>query len=343
MAVRMKDIAQDLGLSVVTVSKVLRGHYDIGKQTRERVLLRAKELNYRPNLMARSLVTGRSSLIGLVVPDLIHPFFAEIAKALSYTLKSKGYYLVVASSEEDPELECEEIDRMLAHKLDAMVIASAQTSTEAIRRISEQGTPLVLVDRFFRGVNSNFVGTDDYAVGVIATEHLIQVGCKHIAHIRGSGNSVGERRLEGYRDTLLKHGRALLPTYVIAPRATDVDSRQHGAEAMYKLLSLHPTPDGVFCFNDALATGAMNSILDKGLGIPADVAVIGCGNLHYVDSLRVPLSSIDQNSTEIGERTAKLIFNLLDEKKATRAKRVILKPRLAARASTMRQTVPVHH
>src|SRR3982074_1400007 len=105
MSVRMKDIAKDLGVSVITVSKVLRDHPDIGEETRERVLARVKELDYRPNLAARSLVTGRTYLVGLVVPDLLHPFFAEIAKAISEKLKGQGYYLIVSSSEEDPELE----------------------------------------------------------------------------------------------------------------------------------------------------------------------------------------------------------------------------------------------
>ena len=105
MPVKMKDMARDLGVSVVTISKALRGHPDISKATRERILLKAKELGYRPNLTARSLVTGRSSLIGLIVPDLIHPFFADIAKSLSMAMRRQGYFLVLSSSEEDPDLE----------------------------------------------------------------------------------------------------------------------------------------------------------------------------------------------------------------------------------------------
>ena len=105
MSTRMKDIARDLGVSVITISKVLRNHPDVGDETRERVLARVKELDYRPNLAARSLVTGRTYLVGLVVPDLLHPFFAEIAKSLSDVLRESGYYLIVSSSEEDPELE----------------------------------------------------------------------------------------------------------------------------------------------------------------------------------------------------------------------------------------------
>src|SRR5437763_17079583 len=116
MAARLKDIAQDLNISVVTVSKVLRDHPDIGPETRARVLQRMKELNYRPNLAARALATGRTYAIGLVVPDLVHPFFGQVAKALSGVLRRNGYCLVLSSSDDDPELEQEEIDQLLARR-----------------------------------------------------------------------------------------------------------------------------------------------------------------------------------------------------------------------------------
>src|SRR6266702_2840647 len=122
MAVRMKDIAHDLGLSVVTISKVLRDHPDIGDETRKRVLARMKELKYRPNLAARSLITGKSWTIGLIVPDLLHPFFAQIAKAISASIRKQGYSLILASSEEDPALEQQEIEQLLARQVDVILV-----------------------------------------------------------------------------------------------------------------------------------------------------------------------------------------------------------------------------
>ena len=119
MPVRMKDIAKELGLSVVTISKVLRNHPDIAEETRQRILQRMKELDYRPNTMARSLVTGRSYLVGLVVPDLLHPFFAELAKVISAAVGKRGYSIIISSSEEDPELEAREIDQLTGRGLDA--------------------------------------------------------------------------------------------------------------------------------------------------------------------------------------------------------------------------------
>ena len=165
MAVRMKDIAAELGVSVVTVSRALRNRPDIAEETKAKVMERVKRLNYRPNLTARSLVTGRSSLIGLVVPDLIHPFFGEIAKGLSSKLREKEYYLLVSSSESDPQLEQDEVEHMLAHHLDCFVVASCRKDTDTLRSIREAGVPLVLVDRNFPGSRSNFVGVDDVKVG----------------------------------------------------------------------------------------------------------------------------------------------------------------------------------
>src|ERR1041385_3592613 len=126
MAARLIDIARDLNISVVTVSKVLRKHPDIGPETRQKVLQRMQELNYRPNLAARALVTGRTHAIGLIVPDLVHPFFGEVAKALSDVLRGKGYSLVLSSSDDDADLELREIDQLLARRVDVLVVASAQ-------------------------------------------------------------------------------------------------------------------------------------------------------------------------------------------------------------------------
>src|SRR5256885_6962880 len=173
MTVRMKDIARDLSVSVVTISKVLRNHPDVGDETRERVLARVKELDYRPNLAARGLVTGRTHLIGLVVPDLLHPFFAEIAKSLSDVLRKGGYCLIVSSSDEDMVLEEEEINQLLARRLDALIIASCHSSVELFVRIEKHNTPYILIDRALPGLSANFVGVEDRKSTRLNSSHLV--------------------------------------------------------------------------------------------------------------------------------------------------------------------------
>ena len=336
MPVRMKDIARDLGVSVVTVSKVLRNHSDIGEETRQRVLKRVRDLNYQPNFTARALVTGRTYIVGLVVPDLVHPFFAEVAKGLSSVLRKSGYSLIIASSEEDPDLEAQEICRLLARRLDAMIVASAQWTVASFRLIEEQKTPYILVDRQFAGLPANFVGVDDELVGELATDHLIAVGCRRIAHIRGPEVSTALGRLAGYKRALARRDLRPPVHYIPEGMAGDDQSEARGRAAMRKLLQLDPPPDGVFCYNDPTAVGAMNAILEAGLRIPEDIAVIGCGNVHYDASLRVPLSSIDQRSAVMGERAGKLALSLISSKGSTRPKSIILEPKLVARASTQR-------
>lgn len=337
MPVTMKDIARDLGVSVVTVSKVLRNHEDIGDETRKRVLKRMKELHYSPNLSARSLVTGRTYLVGLVVPDLLHPFFAQIAKSISDTLRKKGYCLTISTSEADPALEEHELDRLVGRRLDALVIASSSASPAVLERIQKNGQPLVLIDRIFPELDANYVGSDDEAIGVLATEHLIEAGCKRIAHLRGPENSPGVGRYNGYMKTLEKHKRRCPAGYVSTPQVADRQSKQCGMEAMKKLLELSPRPDGVFCYNDPMAIGAISTILEAGLRIPQDIAVIGSGNLHYDSELRVPLSSIDQQTAEIGARAGRLILSLVESKTPPRSKTVIVQPQLVVRASTDRK------
>jgi LacI family transcriptional regulator len=333
----MKDIARDLGVSVVTVSKVLRNHSDISPQTRARVWRRIEEVNYRPNPAARALVTGRTRSIGLIVPDLVHPFFAEVAKGLSRVLRKRDYSLVIASSEEDPALERSEIDQLLARRVDALIIASAQRTVESFRRIEEQQTPYILIDRRFQALPAHFVGVDDERVGELATEHLIDRGCRRVAHLRGPEVSTALGRLQGYRRALHRHGLSMPTEYIVSPRSSDDAGDRSGYEAMKQLLELDPRPDGVFCYNDPAAMGALKAILESGLRVPEDVALIGCGNVHYDALLRVPLSSIDQDSAGIGERAAKLALSVVEAKgPPARPRTVLLTPRLVARESTLR-------
>lgn len=332
----MKDIADDLGLSVVTVSKVLRNHPDIGEETRKRVLKRVEELDYQPSVLARSLVTGRSYLIGIVVPDLLHPFYAEIAKSLSNAIRAKGYSVIISSSEESPDLERREIRQLLARRLDALVIASTGEDIEQFKLMEQNNQPFVLIDRDFAGLSANFVGIDDEAAGRIATDHLLNIGCRRIAHIRGHENSTGIGRFNGYQAALVARGLPVVADYVIPRNQVDTNSVHQGYEAMRLLLQRNPRPDGVFCYNDPLAIGAIDAVLEADLRVPEDIAIIGCGNLHYDSSLRVPLSSIDQHSSEIGQRAADILLNMIESKQTSRTRSCILDPSLVIRSSTLR-------
>jgi LacI family transcriptional regulator len=329
--VRLKDIAQDLHVSVMTVSKVVRGCADVGPETRSRVLARIKELNYQPNWVARSLAARRTFIIGLVVPDLMHSFFAEIAKGVASAMRPQGYDVVICNSEEDSSLEASEIDRLLARQVDGLILASAQPpdAQDVFARIEARGVPYVLVDRRISRVNAPYVGADDEAIGRLATGHLIERGCRQIAHIAGPPHAAGVGRLKGYRDALAAAGMKIAEKYV--EHATDDAT---GYEAARRLLLLDPIPDAIFGYNDPAAAGAMKAILEAGYRIPEQIKVIGAGNVHYSDLLRVPLSTVDQRSTGIGEQAARILAKAITSKRRRPAAAILIEPTLVVRESS---------
>src|SRR5260370_10762075 len=205
----MKDIAQDLGVSLMTVPKALRSHSDISEETRQRVLQRMRELNYQPDWIARSMVTGRTYLVGLVMPDLMHSFFAEVATAVARKLQPLGYHVVVSNTMEDAAVERRNLEVLIAHKMDGLIIASAQRpgQTEIFEALDRSGIAYVLIDRMLAVVNANYVGVRDQDLGIMATEHLISQGAQRVAQIRCPAVSTCTCRLRGYRQALDRHAR----------------------------------------------------------------------------------------------------------------------------------------
>jgi LacI family transcriptional regulator len=331
----MLDIAKALNVSVVTVSKVLRNQGRISDATRQRVLQRAKELHYQTNWVARSLVTRRTYTIGLLLPQFTHPFFAEIARAVAQTVRPYGYHVVISCFEEDAELEASEADALLARRVDGLIIASSQPQGRLalFERVQEQKVPFVLIDRPVAGLKACYVGADNLAIGRLATEHLIARGCCRIGHLRGPDVGIAAQRLEGYRLALVKHGIPLHPGYVVAGGHGD----ESGCEGMRQLLAVRPVPDGVFCFNDPVAIGAMKAVLQAGLKMPDDISIVGAGNVHYSDVLAIPLTTIDQGTCRIGVLAAELLIERLASKRAMRPRKILIPPRLVERESTRRQ------
>jgi len=327
--VTMTDIARDLNVSVVTVSKALRDDGKISVATRKRVLRRAKELNYQTNWIARSLATKRTYTIGLLLPDFTHPFFAEIAKTVAETVRIHGYHLIISYFEEDPEWETRETDLLLARQVDGLIIASAQLpdQLEEFERIRQRKVPYVLIDRPISGLHASFVGVDNEMIGRLATEHLIARGCSRIAHLRGPEVGIAADRLAGYRSTLSKHDLPQWPHYVVGglSRAFREDV---GYEEMRQLLRFNPIPDGVFCYNDPVAIGAMKAIREAGLNVPTDICVVGAGNVHYSDLLAVPLTTVDQGASQTGKCAAELLLEKMNSKRVMSSRKILLSPKL---------------
>jgi LacI family transcriptional regulator len=333
MPIRMRDIANDLGVSAMTVSKAFRNHPDISEETRKRVLRRAGELNYRPNLAARALATGRTFVVGLVAPDLGRPFFAGLAQGVSGVLRDRGYGLLISSSEEAADLEKEEISRLLARRVDALLLASVQSAAESFREIEQHKTPYVLIGRQVPGLSANFVGIDEEQAGALATAHLLENGRRRIAHIWSPEAGAAPGQLDGYRRALAEHFIDVRPELVGRGGSADSAGKAGGYRAMRRLLQLPQHPDGVFCCDDPTALGAMQAIGEAGLRIPGDIAVIGCGNV-FSERLNARLSSIDQHGRDAGVRAAQLAVSLIEARTPPRPAAILLEPHVVVRAST---------
>jgi LacI family transcriptional regulator len=272
-------------------------------------------------------------IIGLLVPGLVDTHFARIARGVARVLQPRGYTVLISNTEGDAQAEQQAIGLLLScPQVEGLVMASSQRAGEraTFERLVRHKLPFVLVDRDFPEAGANFAGGDDAGIGAAATEHLISRGCRHIAHIRGPEGSSGTGRFEGYQAALARHGLQSPSCYAVEGGSDDAA----GWRAMQRLLSVNPRLDGVVCFNDAVAVGAIKAILEAGLEVPYDIEVIGAGNMHYSDVLRVPLSTIDLNSALMGERAAELLLGLLESPEARAPERVIVPFELVPRESS---------
>lgn len=274
-------------------------------------------------------------LAALIVPDLVHPFFAELAKGLADAL-GDTHTLVITSTEDEAAAERRQIDALLASGVDTLFIASVQTRAGSVRPSLEHDRRVILVDRRLPGWHGHFVGMDDRRIGQLATEHLIEAGCQRIAHIGGAGVSTAADRFHGYRQALIPHGLPASRDLVVARAHGDDLGDVSGYRAMRRLLRLRKRPDGVFCNNDPTAMGAMQAILEAGLDVPGDIAVVGCGDVHYAKFLRVPLTSVAQQPGIIGRKAGELAVAESSVGRRRPPTSILLAPTLVVRQSTTR-------
>jgi LacI family transcriptional regulator len=336
MTVRLKDIANDLNLSKMTISKVLRGQTDVSAATKARVLQRMKELNYRPNISARNLRTGNTFTIGLVVPSLTNSFFADVARGLIQTVRTAGYGVLISSAEEDPEIERHEIELQLSRQVDALIVASVQESAEFFNSLGQQRAPLVLVDRKLPSFAASFVGLREQDIGYVAAAHLAEMGCRKLAYLRGPRTASADLRWSGYRAALAEFDLPFKPGFVVDFGELSRNEYQRGYDMMRRMLEGRIKPDGVMCHTDLLALGVIDSVLAKKLRVPEDICVVGCGDQPSLREMRIPLSSVNLSGVEVGQRTANLTLRILSNQEGSRSRNILLSPRLVVRRSSQR-------
>jgi LacI family transcriptional regulator len=311
MAVTLADIARELGVSKMTVSRAINNNPLISADTRERVLEVARRMNYQPNQHARALATNRSYLIGVIVPDLMNLYFAEVMRAIESVTHPAGFQLLICSSQEDTRRELEEVET-LRQRTDGLIISSVfpPTESKAYRKMIKDGARMVLVDRTMKQLSCPAVATDNVQVGRLATEHLIRLGHRRIGHLRGDGSSVSTDRFEGYKQALVK--RKLKFEKALVRECGLLESE--GYEAMRSWLAESDVPKAIFVVNDPAAIGAMQALEEVGLRAGKDIALVGAGNIHYGAMLRVPLTTISWSRRDMGQHAADLLIQQIEGK-----------------------------
>jgi LacI family transcriptional regulator len=335
MAIRLKDIAVLLNLSVSTVSAAIQSREDISPATRERVLKTVAELGYRPNSLARGLVTRRTQIIGVIVPDLSRSFFTEVLKGIDHATSAADYTLLVCNTEEDQPREDRMLSTLLSQHVDGLIIASAYkpAAKKVWSNLAKSQIPFVLIDRYFP--QTNFVGGDDEMIGYMATSHLAEQGFRRIAHIGGPHSiSTAVGRLRGYQRALAQIRLQARSDYVVE---SNYHEESGGYEAMQTLLALRTPPDAVFAASDPIAIGALQAALEAGLELPREFGLIGVGNHRYGAYLKIPISTMDQKRAEIGRRAAHVLLELIQRKSLSRPKSILVEPKLIVRKSTDRR------
>jgi len=327
---RLKDLAEALDLSVSTVSAAMQNRPDISESTRRRVFRKAKELNYRPNWLARSLALNKTQVLGIVIPDLSRSFFPQILKGIGEVARNSAYHLLICSTDDDPQREDDEIATLIGKQVDGLIVASSRRPGQNgyWQSLKRMGVPMVLVDRAFPAMPS--VAADNERIGYIATEHLIQQGYRNIAHLARTDVLTGIGRRQGYLAALRDGGLKVRRTYIL-----EAQGESGGSEGVQRLLAMRPRPDAVFAASDPIAIGAMEAVQAAGLRIPTDFGIIGVGRASYGEYLRIPLSTVDQHPFEIGKTAASVLLGMIAGKPAP-ASPVLMNPTLIVRDSSCR-------
>jgi len=337
--VTLKEIAGHLNISVATVSKALKDYPDVSKKTKARVKELAKMLNYKPNTFAVNLRTKESKTIGLIIPVIVHHFFSNVIKGILSQAEKNGYLVIILQSNESFELEKKQIDLLLSQRVDGILISLANGTADFnhLNEILAQDKPLVMFDKIAKIVKCSKVIIDDRKAAYMATQHLIDIGCKRIAHFRGAllpQNSID--RFLGYKKALLDNNLPYDPSMVYICECGDM-SFEEGKRNAKQLLIDHTNVDGIFINTDLVAIGAMTEFSKQGVKIPEEISIVGFSNWFMSSVISPKLTTIDQPGYQMGKTAFKQLYKeikALKNKKPKPPKIITLETALVKREST---------
>jgi LacI family transcriptional regulator len=314
--ITLNKIAETLGISVATASKALKDYPDISEKTKKQVRDLAAKLKYKPNSFAQSLRNQESKIIGLIIPQIVHHFFANIVLGVIKSAEKQGYLVITLQSDESYENEKKQLELLLDKNVDGILLSLADDTVnfEHITAIIDQGIPVVLYDKITKLIKCNQVVINDKKAAYDATKYLIDSGCKKIAHIRGPLKpQTTIHRFLGYKEALETNGLAYDKSLVFEAEHLAFEDGKMIAEEM---LANHPEIDGVFAFTDLLATGVLVKYKEAGKRIPEDVSIMGFSNWFLSEITSPTLSTVDQPGYEMGSEAFRLLYEELQQNKA---------------------------
>lgn len=332
----MKDIARELGVSVATVSRALKDSPRISVEQRQKIQQYAREHNFTPNVLAESLRRSRVQpikIIGVIIPELVHYYFASVLKGIEEEAGAHGYHIMVAQSGEQYEREVQLCRSFYENKVCGIIVSQAKNTHnyDHFRRLQDAGVPLVFYDRICTGLEASRVVVDDYMGAFNATTHLIETGCRRIVYYGSQLNmEIAKNRFNGYKDALLKQH---LP---FVPELTRICDTRRDAEMLTpSMFDGESYPDAFFTVNDDTALGVLYTVKRMGLRVPEDVSICGFTNDDRATACDPMLTTIEQRGIQVGEEAADILIGHVEGTiPLNRVERRIVRTRLILRGTT---------
>jgi len=329
-AVTLKDIAKEVGVSAMAVSKALNGKGGVSAATEKKIQEAVKRLGYRPNIIAKSLRLANTKTLGVVVSDSSHSFFASVIKGIEETAAREGYSIILCNTDQDHEKEKKAISVLINKRIDGMLLAASMlTKIEEAEYLKRFGIPFVFVIRRSESDDVDYVINDNVTGAYLMTSHLISHGAEKIYFINlYEGSPSGEDRLVGFKKALKENNISYSPKLIrnVKPQI------EEGYMAMKKLLTEEDDVSTVFCGCDVIAIGAIEAILETGKSVPEDIRVGAYDDIDFAAYLKVPLTTIRQPKYLLGEKATELLIEKIKTKNSE-SKHIILDPELIVRRS----------
>ncbi|MBN2103904.1 LacI family DNA-binding transcriptional regulator [bacterium] len=330
------QIARILNLSTVTVSKALRDHPDISVDTKVRVKKLAEKLNYRPDLIARALSSRKSNIIGAVMPEIDHTFFASVMKGIQAEAQDNQYQIILTVSDEDSQKELENLQTLISMRIDGILISISRNTHryEIFNIIKSKGIPLVFFDRPIAGSDFSSVVVDDRKGAFNAVEYAISQGYRKIMHFAGPSRiSIAEERKRGYLDALEANGLLYKDEWIVPCGSHEED----GYREFKTLVQNGRVPEAIFTFNDPVAIGIYDSAKESGLRIPEDIGVIGFADNIISQYLSPPLTTVRQPAVEIGRRAMSVLLDQIQNGLNFSTGQIVIPTHLVIRQSCLKR------